>query len=70
MLYNMLYNQHVQVIELFGYITCYLTKKSYITCNITCYITPQETGKLYSPLSFMVRNNLLINSKIAVIPEN
>ena len=31
-----------------GYITCYLTKKSYITCYITCDITSQleETGKM------------------------
>ena len=28
-----------------GYITCYLTKKSYITCYITCYITSQEGVK-------------------------
>ena len=28
-----------------GYITCYLTEKSYITCYIICYVTSQEGVK-------------------------
>ena len=50
MLYNMLFNKKMLINiprrGLRGYITCYLTKKSYITCYVTCDITSQETGKM------------------------